>query len=105
MNTSPRKLGQFDVPLLIVLSAVTLGWFVQTIGVVAVLFIVILVKRAGKFEAQLAASTFTLASALFALISLSAQSRMGNAGESRLLIPSIWHHFAERLFFKAVSPG
>jgi signal transduction histidine kinase len=40
MNTSLRKLR-------------TLGWFVQAIGIVAVVFIVVLVKRFGKFEAQL----------------------------------------------------
>jgi hypothetical protein len=42
------------------LLAATLGWFVQTIGIVAVLFIVLLVKRFGKFEAQLAATAFTV---------------------------------------------
>jgi hypothetical protein len=38
------------------LLAATLGWFVQAIGILAVLFIVVLVKRFGKFEAQLAAT-------------------------------------------------
>jgi hypothetical protein len=54
MNTSSRKLRQFGAPLLIMLLAATLGGFVQAIGVVAVVFIVVLVKRFGKFEAQLA---------------------------------------------------
>jgi hypothetical protein len=53
MNTSPRKLRHFGAPLLITLLAATLGWFVQAIGIVAVLCIVLLVKRFGKFEAQL----------------------------------------------------
>jgi energy-coupling factor transporter transmembrane protein EcfT len=67
MNTSPRKLRHFDAPLLIMLLAATLGWFGQAIGVVAVVFIVVLVKRFGKFEAQLPASTSTVVSALFAI--------------------------------------
>jgi hypothetical protein len=67
MNTSPRKLRHFGAPLLIMLLAATLGWFVQAIGIVAVLFIVLLVKRFGKLEAQLAATTFTVVAAVFAL--------------------------------------
>jgi hypothetical protein len=67
MNTSPRELRHFGAPLLIMLLSATLGWFVQAIGVVAVVFIMVLVKRFGKFEAQLAASTFTVVSTLFAL--------------------------------------
>ncbi|WP_433971906.1 PAS domain-containing protein [Tunturiibacter lichenicola] len=66
MNTGPRKLRHFGAPLLIMLLAASLGWFVQAIGVVAVVFIVVLVKRFGRFEAQLAASTFTVVSALLA---------------------------------------
>ena len=58
MNTSSRKLRHFGAPLLIMLLAATLGWFVQAIGVVAVVFIVLLVKRFSKFEVQLAATTF-----------------------------------------------
>jgi hypothetical protein len=44
----------------------TLGLFVQAIGILTVVFIVVLVKRFGKFEAQLAATTFTVVSALSA---------------------------------------
>jgi hypothetical protein len=67
MNTSPRELRHFGAPLLIILLAATLGWFVQAIGIVAVVFVVVLVKRFGKFEAQLAAATFTVVSAAFTL--------------------------------------
>ena len=42
----------------------TLGWFVQATGVIAVVVIVVLVKRFGRFEAQLAATAFTVVSAL-----------------------------------------
>jgi hypothetical protein len=67
MNSRPRKLRYYGAPLLIMLLAATLGWFVQAIGVVAVVFIVLLVKRFGKFEAQLAAATFAVFSAVFTL--------------------------------------
>ena len=67
MNTIPWKLRHFGAPLLIMLLAATLGWFVQAIGIVAVLFILVLVKRFGKFEALLAAATFTVVSAAFTL--------------------------------------
>ena len=52
---------------LVMLLAATLGWFVQAIGVVAVVFIVVLVKRFGKYEAQLAATLYHLAMANYRL--------------------------------------
>jgi hypothetical protein len=42
MNTSPRELRHFGAPLLIILLAATLGWFVQAIGIVAVVLVVVL---------------------------------------------------------------
>jgi hypothetical protein len=90
MNTSPRKLRHFGAPLLIMLLAATLGWFVQAIGVVAVVFIVVLVKRFGKFEAQLAASTFTVASALFALAPHSQFKVSGLFLETALCVACVW---------------
>jgi hypothetical protein len=76
MNTSHRKLRHFGAPLLIVLLSAALGWLVQAIGIFAVLFIVIVAKRFGKFEAKLAATIFTIVSALFAL-ALHSQSKVG----------------------------
>jgi PAS domain S-box-containing protein len=90
MNTSSRKLRQFGIPLLIMLLAATFGWFVQAIGVVAVVFIVILVKRFGKFEAQLAAATFTVVSALLALIPHSQFKVGGELLETALCIACVW---------------
>jgi PAS domain S-box-containing protein len=90
MNMGPRKLRHFDLPLLIMLLATTLGWFVQTIGVVAVVFVMVLVRRLGKFEAQLAASTFTVASALFALESRSRFTVSGRLLETALCIACVW---------------
>src|SRR3984957_19262955 len=90
MNTIPRKLRHFGAPLLIMLSAATLGWFVQAIGVVAVVFIVVLVKRFGKFEAQLAASTFTVVSALFALAPHSQFKVDGGFLETAPCIACVW---------------
>jgi hypothetical protein len=58
------------------LLAATLGWFVQAIGIVAVVFIVVLVKRFSKFEAQLAAAElYSCGSSLCSRNSLSVQSR------------------------------
>jgi hypothetical protein len=90
MNTGPRKLRHFGPPLLIMLLAATLGWFVQAIGVVAVVFIVVLVKRFGKFEAQLAASTFTVVSALFSLAPHSQFKVGGGLPETALCIACVW---------------
>jgi PAS domain-containing protein len=90
MNTSSRKLRHFGAPLLIMLLAATLGWFVQAIGVVAVVFIVVLVKRFGKFEAQLAATTFTVVPALFALASHSQFKVDGGFLETALCIACVW---------------
>jgi PAS domain S-box-containing protein len=90
MNTSSQKLRQFGAPLLIMLLAATLGWFVQAIGVAAVVFIVVLVKRFGKFEAQLAASTFTVVSALFALAPHSQFKVDGGFLETALCIACVW---------------
>jgi PAS domain S-box-containing protein len=72
------------------LLAATLGWFVQAIGVVAVVFIVVLVERFGKFEAQLAATTFTVVSALFALASHSQFKVDGGFLETALCIACVW---------------
>ena len=94
MNTIPRRLRHFGAPLLIMLLAATLGWFVQAIGVVAVVFIVVLVKRFGKFESQLAATTFTVVSAFFALAPLSVQNRWrapGNCPVHRLCLDRHCH--------------
>src|ERR1700731_382599 len=90
MNTSPRKLRHFGAPLLIMLLAATLGGFVQAIGVVAIVFIVVLVKRFGKFEAQLAASSFTVVSALFALVPHSQFKVDGGFLETALCIACVW---------------
>jgi PAS domain S-box-containing protein len=90
MNTIPRKLRHFGAPLLIMLLAATLGWFVQAIGVVAVVFIVVLVKRFGKFEAQFAASTFTVVSALFALVPHSQFKVDEGFLETALCIACVW---------------
>jgi hypothetical protein len=90
MNTSPRELRHFGAPLLIMLLAATLGWFVQTIGIVAVVFIVVLVKRFGKLEAQLAAATFTVVSALFALAPHSQFKVGGGLLETALCIACVW---------------
>jgi hypothetical protein len=90
MNTIPRKLRRFGAPLLIMLLATTLGWFVQAIGVVAVIFVVVLVKRFGKFEEQLAASTFTVVSALFALAPYSQFKAGGGLLETALCIACVW---------------
>jgi PAS domain S-box-containing protein len=72
------------------LLAATLGWFVQAIGVVAVIFIVVLVTRFGKFEAQLAASTFTVVSALFALAPHSQFKVDGGFLETAPCIACVW---------------
>src|ERR1700733_502785 len=90
MNTIPRKLRHFGAPLLIMFLAATLGWFVQAIGVVAVVFIVVLVKRFGKFEAQLAATTFTVVSAFFALAPHSQFKIGGGLLETALCIACVW---------------
>jgi integral membrane sensor domain MASE1 len=90
MNTSSRKLRHFGAPLLVMLLAATLGWFVQAIGVVAVVFIVVLVKRFGKFEAQLAASTFTVVSALFAIAPHSQFKADRGFLETALCIACVW---------------
>src|SRR5277367_5010058 len=90
MNTSPRKLRHFGAPLLIMFLAATLGWFVQAIGIVAVLFIVVLVKRFGKFEAQLAATTFTVVSALVALAPHSHFKVGGEFLETALCVACVW---------------
>jgi hypothetical protein len=90
MNTSPRELRHFGAPLLIMLLAATLGWFVQAIGIVAVVFIVVLVKRFGKLEAQLAAATFTVVSALFALAPHSQFKVGGGLLETALCIACVW---------------
>src|SRR5258705_1280785 len=90
MITSPRKLRHFGAPLLIMLLAATLGWFVQAIGIVAVLFIVLLVKRFGKFEAQLAATTFTVVSALFVLAPHSQFKVGGEFLETALCVACVW---------------
>jgi PAS domain S-box-containing protein len=90
MNTSPRELRHFGAPLLIILLAATLGWFVQAIGIVAVVFVVVLVKRFGKFEAQLAATTFTVVSALFALAPHSQFKVGGGLLETALCIACVW---------------
>ena len=90
MNTIPRKLRHFGAPLLIMLVAATLGWFAPAIGVVAVVFIVVLVKRFGKFEAQLAATAFTVLSALFALASHPQFKVGGGLLETALCIACVW---------------
>src|SRR5277367_3641963 len=90
MNTSPRKLRHFGAPLLIMFLAATLGWFVQAIGIVAVLFIVVLVKRFGRFEAQLAASTFTVVSALLALAPHSQFKVDRGFLETALCVACVW---------------
>jgi PAS domain S-box-containing protein len=90
MNTSPRKLRHFGAPLLIMLLAAALGWFVQTIGVVAVVVIVVLVKRFGKFEAQLAATAFTVVSALLALAPPPQFKVGGGLLETALCIACVW---------------
>ena len=94
MNTSSRKLKQFGAPLLIILLAITLGWFVQAIGVVAVVFIVVLVKRFGNFEAQLAATTFTVVSALIALALHSQFKGGGVLLEAVLCVACVWNTIA-----------
>src|SRR5258708_21887222 len=88
MNTSSRRLRHFGAPLLSVLLAATLGSFVQAIGIVAVLFIVVLVKHFGKFEAQLAATTFTAVSAFFALAPHS-QFKVGGLLETALCVACV----------------
>jgi PAS domain S-box-containing protein len=90
MNTSFQKLGHFGASLLIMLLAAALGWFVQAIGVVAVLFILVLVNRFGKFEAQLAASTFTVVSTFFALTPHSQFKVGGGLLETALCIACVW---------------
>jgi PAS domain S-box-containing protein len=90
MNTSPRKLRHFGAPLLIMLLAATLGGFVQPIGVVAIVFIVVLVKRFGKFEAQLAATSFTVVAALFALAPHSQFKVGGELLEPALCVACVW---------------
>ncbi|WP_433965487.1 PAS domain-containing protein [Tunturiibacter gelidiferens] len=72
------------------LLAATFGWLPHSIGVVAVLFIVVLVKRFGKFEAQLAATTFTVVSALFALAPHSQLKAGGGLLETSLCIACVW---------------
>jgi PAS domain S-box-containing protein len=89
MNTSSRRLRHFGAPLLIVLLAATLGSFVQALGIVAVLFIVVLLKHFGKFEAQLAATTFTAVSAFFALVPHS-QFKVGGLLETALCVACVW---------------
>src|SRR5258708_3637726 len=90
MNTSSWKLRHFGAPLLIMLLAAGVGWLVQAIGVVAVVFIVVLVKRFGKYEAQLAASTFTVVSALFTLVPHSQFKVDGGFLETTLCIACVW---------------
>ena len=90
MNTSRLKMRHFGAPLLIMLLAATLGWFVQAIGIVAVLFIVVLVKRFGKFEAQLAAATFTVVSAAFTLAFHSQFKAVWELLEPVLCVTCIW---------------
>jgi PAS domain S-box-containing protein len=90
MNTSSRELRYFGAPLLIMLLAATLGWFVQAIGVVAVLFVVLLVKRFGKLEAQLAAATFTVVSALVALAPHTQFKVGGGLLETALCVACVW---------------
>ena len=90
MNTNPRKLRHFGAPLLIMLVAATLGWFAPAIGVVGVVFIVVLVKRFGKFEAQLAATAFTVVSALFALAPHPQFKVGGGLLETALCIACVW---------------
>jgi PAS domain S-box-containing protein len=90
MNTGPRKLRHCGAPLLIMLLAATLSWFVQATGVVAVVFIVVLVRRFGKFEAQLAATTFTVVSVFFALTSPTQFKAGGGLPETALCIACIW---------------
>jgi PAS domain S-box-containing protein len=90
MNTDPRRLRHLGAPLLIMLLAATLGWFVHAIGVVAVVLIVVIVKRFGKFEAQLAASTFTVASALFALAPHSQFKASARFLETALCVACVW---------------
>jgi PAS domain S-box-containing protein len=72
------------------LLAATLGWFVQAIGVVAVVFIVVLVKRFGKFQAHLAATTFTVVTALFALAPHSQFKVGARLLETALCIACVW---------------
>lgn len=90
MNTSPQKLRQFGAPILIMLLAAALGWFVQAIGIVAVVFIVVLAKSFGKFKAQLAATTFTAVSALFALLFHSQLKTNGRLLEAALCVACVW---------------
>ena len=90
MNTIPRKLRCFGAPLLIMLVAATLGCFVQVIGIVAVVFIVALIKRFGKFEAQLAATTLTVVSVLFALAPHPRFKVGGGLMETALCIACLW---------------
>jgi PAS domain S-box-containing protein len=90
MNTSPRKLRYFGIPLLIMLLAATFSWSVRAMGVVAVVFIVILVRRFGKFEAQLAATTFTVGSAFVALAPHSRFKVGGELLETALCIACVW---------------
>jgi PAS domain-containing protein len=90
MNTSPRKLRHFGAVLLIILLAATLGWFVHAIGIVAVLFIVVLVKHFGKFEAQLAATIFTVVSALFPLAPHPQFKVDGRFPETALCVACVW---------------
>jgi PAS domain S-box-containing protein len=90
MNTSPRKLRYFGIPFLIMLLAATFGWSVRAMGVVAVVFIVILVRRFGKFEAQLAATTLTVGSAFVALAPHSRFKAGGELLETALCIVCVW---------------
>ena len=90
MNTGPRKLRYFGALLLIMLLAATLGWFVQATGVVAVVFILVLVKRSGKFEAQLAAATFTVVSTVFTLASHYQFKVGGELLETVLCVACVW---------------
>ena len=90
MNKGPGKLRHFGLPLLIMLLATTLGWCAQAIGVVAVVFVMVLVRLFGRFEAQLAASAFTIASALFALEHRSRFTVSGRLLETVLCIACVW---------------
>src|ERR1700740_1255591 len=89
MDTSSRKLRHFGASLLISLLAATLG-LVQAVGVAAVVFIMVLVRHFGKFEAQLAASTFTVVSALLALARHSQFKVDGGFLETALCIACVW---------------
>lgn len=80
----------FGAPLLIMLLAATLGWFVQATGAVAVAVIVVLAKRFGKFEAQLAASTFTAVSALLAFTPHSQFKVGGGLLETAVGVACVW---------------